>query len=629
LPIAMAADISNAMAGEKVHFDASKSYDPDGCLVNYLWEFGDGSSANGLTAAHTYLTGGSRKVKLTVTDNNLTSDTLELMVTVEDNRPDLKVTGNDGDPFSGIRFYKDGVEVPRTLLAEGDSVKVRATLYNEPNTANSSAAVNSKFYVGFYVDYKYKAYTTFDASTTDSAITMGGMGTVEFDWTVPSGNHILTLIANDIGKMIDERNHDNNRLDVQVGASQNAFPDLEAMSTGSGGTFAVDCEGSIPYMSRVPLSIGVKNVGTTASAGFSVSFFANGKLVASERVEAGLGAGGQTTVTSCFKPSAGGEYHFETMIDGPGNYILESNETNNRQTLDKTITMVYPDLTLEDISITPASGKIIGDEPVTVTLNLLNKGSVITEGDIELTFYADRTYLGSIKKTEIAKGETLPISFLWSKPVSGGKSIIVRVNERKTIVESNLTNNEISARFTGEITTQLPGLSIVGIQADDVSYGAQVNTTITLKNNGTAATTSPFKVTLYANGVRKAEADYTGVLNPDQTADLVLPAWDADLLPTGRYVLTAYADSEQKLRLTDRNTAYKTVSLNVGGGYELTADPIDAITAEGTAVLGASLIHTDKNSQQVEDAMLTYAVYSGSSLAEEPAEGAVAAGSLF
>jgi hypothetical protein len=632
-PIAMASDIANAMAGKAVHFDASKSYDPDGYIVNYLWEFGDGSSANGLTATHTYLTGGSRKAKLTVTDNNITSDTLEIMVTVEDDRADLKVTANiEGDQFSGIKFYKDNVEVARDELAEGDNVKVVATLYNEPNSSNNSAAVDSKFYVGFYVDYKYKGYKTYDASAEGMAIAMGGTGTIEFDWTVPAGNHIVTIIANDIGKMIEERNHDNNRLDIQVGAGQIYFPDLQAMTTGSGetlrGTFTVDCDGKVAYLGRVPMSIAVKNIGTAAAGPFSVSFFANDKLVASERVEAGLAVGAQTTVTSYFKPAAGGAYHFEAMIDGPGNYIIEADETNNRQTLDKTIQMAYPDLTLNAISITPASGHIIGDEPVTVTLNLVNHGSAISEGEIELTFYADRTYLGSVVVTDIGSGEILPLSFIWSKPMAGGKTIYARVNERKTIVESDLTNNEISADFASEISTLLPGLTITAITAADVAYGGDVNTTVSLLNSGTAATPVPFKVTLYANGVKKAEAAFTGTINPGQTADITLPIWQADLLPTGKYTLTTYADSEQKMRLSNRNSAIKTVTLRVNGGYQMKTDEIDAITGDGTAGISVSLLHTDQNWRPVEDARVTYAIYSGANLTAEPAEGAMASGIL-
>ena len=52
-----------------VVFDASGSVDEDSGIASYSWDFGDGTSATGVTpAAHTYTTAGIYIVKLTVTD---------------------------------------------------------------------------------------------------------------------------------------------------------------------------------------------------------------------------------------------------------------------------------------------------------------------------------------------------------------------------------------------------------------------------------------------------------------------------------------------------------------------------------------------------------------------------------
>lgn len=59
-------------------FDGSQSYDPDGGISEYLWDFGDGGTATGPTATHVYSRTGSFTATLTVRDfyGNLTSTTL-------------------------------------------------------------------------------------------------------------------------------------------------------------------------------------------------------------------------------------------------------------------------------------------------------------------------------------------------------------------------------------------------------------------------------------------------------------------------------------------------------------------------------------------------------------------------
>ena len=49
--------------------DASASSDPDGTVASYAWNFGDGTTASGQTASHSYETEGSRTITLTVTDD--------------------------------------------------------------------------------------------------------------------------------------------------------------------------------------------------------------------------------------------------------------------------------------------------------------------------------------------------------------------------------------------------------------------------------------------------------------------------------------------------------------------------------------------------------------------------------
>lgn len=54
----------------EVTFDASLSYDPDGQIDRYEWDFGDGSTGEGITMTHTYQNAGTYTIDLLVVDNN-------------------------------------------------------------------------------------------------------------------------------------------------------------------------------------------------------------------------------------------------------------------------------------------------------------------------------------------------------------------------------------------------------------------------------------------------------------------------------------------------------------------------------------------------------------------------------
>ena len=57
-------------------FDGGGSTDPNGAIVNYSWQFGDGTTGTGAAPSHTYSTGGHYVVTLTITDQEgLTSTT--------------------------------------------------------------------------------------------------------------------------------------------------------------------------------------------------------------------------------------------------------------------------------------------------------------------------------------------------------------------------------------------------------------------------------------------------------------------------------------------------------------------------------------------------------------------------
>ncbi|ALO67794.1 hypothetical protein AS189_16540 [Arthrobacter alpinus] len=63
------AAFASSGANLNLTFDAGASHDPDGQIVNYAWDFGDGQTGTGASPSHSYSTAGTFQVKLTVTDN--------------------------------------------------------------------------------------------------------------------------------------------------------------------------------------------------------------------------------------------------------------------------------------------------------------------------------------------------------------------------------------------------------------------------------------------------------------------------------------------------------------------------------------------------------------------------------
>jgi PKD repeat protein len=72
---------TSGLAPLAVAFSGSGSNDPDGSIASYAWAFGDGGTASGVSAAHTYTTAGTYSAKLTVTDNRGATGSATVLIT--------------------------------------------------------------------------------------------------------------------------------------------------------------------------------------------------------------------------------------------------------------------------------------------------------------------------------------------------------------------------------------------------------------------------------------------------------------------------------------------------------------------------------------------------------------------
>ncbi len=122
-PVAVAKAIpTSGGAPLEVNFNAGDSSDADGDSLSYHWDFGDGASANGITATHTYTTDGAYIALLTVTDGKGGSATDDISIVVG-NPPQATIT----TPSAG------------TMYNAGDSINYSGTA-TDPDEGNLPAS---------------------------------------------------------------------------------------------------------------------------------------------------------------------------------------------------------------------------------------------------------------------------------------------------------------------------------------------------------------------------------------------------------------------------------------------------------------------------------------------------------
>jgi len=63
-------DPQNPVVDDLITFDATASFDPDGTIVKYAWDFGDGNKGTGANITQTYTLAGNYTVRLTVVDDH-------------------------------------------------------------------------------------------------------------------------------------------------------------------------------------------------------------------------------------------------------------------------------------------------------------------------------------------------------------------------------------------------------------------------------------------------------------------------------------------------------------------------------------------------------------------------------
>jgi hypothetical protein len=171
--------------GFPVYFDGLGSSDPEGSLLTYDWNYGDGSLVAirvGPTPTHTYAAPGTYTVRLTVTDDFGNTD--EMTTTADITRI---------DPEISCPVPSSSVDYSLTSCDESDFVDISGTGTEAPTASNSDDGgdiVPLGFSFGFYGDAKSEVgissngYLTFGPNLSDFS-----------NDPIPTGNDPNDLIA--------------------------------------------------------------------------------------------------------------------------------------------------------------------------------------------------------------------------------------------------------------------------------------------------------------------------------------------------------------------------------------------------------------------------------------------------
>ena len=135
-PVAILSESAETVnTGDTITFNATDSYDPDGTIVSYSWDFGDDTTATGVTVTHTYSDDGFYTVTLTVTDNDGATASATATKTVLNRPPEALFTEsaetvhtNDAITFNASNSYDPDGTIVSYFWDFGDGTKVTGVL---------------------------------------------------------------------------------------------------------------------------------------------------------------------------------------------------------------------------------------------------------------------------------------------------------------------------------------------------------------------------------------------------------------------------------------------------------------------------------------------------------------------
>ena len=228
--------IADASAGEpyqefansEITFNGSKSYDPDGIITSWSWNFGDHTIGSGKIIEHIYKTAGTYQVILTVTDNEgMTNTDTTTAVVLKENIPPTQPT------ISGPTFGHKNVPYNFTVMSsDADNNSIRYSIIWEVIPLNESTSTFLPSGTPFICNHRWTAAGIYKISVRASD-----------NITESQPTYLVVLIdiqyVNNLGYLID-RTGDNTSYTFY---SNNTMKETKVQKQ-SNGTYLIDSDGN-------------------------------------------------------------------------------------------------------------------------------------------------------------------------------------------------------------------------------------------------------------------------------------------------------------------------------------------------------------------------------------------------
>ncbi|MBK7378544.1 MAG: PKD domain-containing protein [Ignavibacteriales bacterium] len=203
-PVAVANGPYAGIEGTAINFSSTGSNDPDGSIVGYLWNFGDGNTSTSANPSYTYAAAGTYNVSLTVTDNDGFTGTANTTATIS------TVGGNPVVIYSE-GFELAGSEVPGANWSSSDLNGTSGLDYW--GDQSSGAKIHSGSWSVYCADFSNKAGQVYDNNMNTYATKLTGLGVsgytdVEFSFwlyykTKNSADYVALEYLNSSGTWVE------------------------------------------------------------------------------------------------------------------------------------------------------------------------------------------------------------------------------------------------------------------------------------------------------------------------------------------------------------------------------------------------------------------------------------------